>query len=50
MRAIKVQDSVSNSITGHAAKSEGEEYGSVTLRTKKEAIDKLPRLNIKRIY
>ena len=50
MRALGVADSVSDSITGHAAKSDGGRYGSVPLRTKKEAIDKLPRLNIKRIY
>jgi integrase len=50
MRALGVQDSVSNSLSGHAAKSEGESYGSVTLKTKKDAIDKLPRLNIRKIY
>ncbi len=51
MRVLGVSDSVSDSITGHAAKSEGGRYcGPVPLKAKKEAIDKLPKLNLDRIY
>ncbi|WP_318248987.1 site-specific integrase [Paraglaciecola chathamensis] len=50
MRALGISDSVSDAITGHAAKSEGGRYGSVPLKTKKEAIDRLNRLDVVRIY
>ena len=50
MRALGVADSVSDAITGHMAKNEGARYGSVTLTTKKGAIDKLKRLDVTRIY
>tara|TARA_R110001583_G_scaffold136796_3_gene288538 strand:+ start:150 stop:1823 length:1674 start_codon:yes stop_codon:yes gene_type:complete len=49
MRSLGVADSVSDAITGHAAKTEGERYGTVTLDTKKEAIDRLLCLDIKRL-
>lgn len=50
MRALGVSDSISDAITGHAAKSEGGRYGTVPLVTKKEAMNKLPRLVLQRIY
>jgi len=50
MRALGVADSISDAITGHSAKTEGGRYGSVPLATKKEAIDKLSRLDVIRIY
>jgi len=50
MRALGVADSISDAITGHSAKTEGGRYGSVPLATKKEAIDKLSRLDVVRIY
>lgn len=50
MRTLNVSDSVSDAITGHSAKSEGARYGTVPLETKKEAIDKLPKLSLVRLY
>jgi integrase len=50
MRALGVADSISDAITGHAAKTESGRYGSVPLTTKKEAIDKLSRLDVIRVY
>jgi integrase len=50
MRALAVADSASDAITGHASKTEGGRYGSVPLATKKEAMDKLSRLDVVRIY
>lgn len=50
MRSLSVEDSVSDAITGHAAVNEGGRYGMVTIETKRAAIDKLPRLNLKRIW
>jgi ribosomal protein S3 len=50
MRALGISDSVSDAITGHAAKSEGGRYGTVPLTTKKEAMDKLSHLDVVRIY
>ncbi|WP_032096029.1 MULTISPECIES: site-specific integrase [unclassified Alteromonas] len=50
MRTLNVSDSVSDAITGHSAKSEGARYGTVPLETKKEAIDRLPRLSLVRLY
>ena len=50
MRALGITDSISDAITGHASKTEGGRYGSVPLATKKEAIDKLGRLDVVKIY
>ena len=50
MRSLGIEDSVSDAITGHAAKTEGGRYGSVPLSTKKEAIDKLTRLDVFKVY
>jgi integrase len=50
MRTLGISDSVSDAITGHAAKSEGGRYGTVPLTTKKEAMDKLSHLDVVRIY
>ena len=50
MRGLFIEDSVSDAITGHAATTEGGRYGTVTLEVKKVAIDKLPRLDLQRIW
>jgi integrase len=50
MRTLGVADSVSDAITGHKPNNEGARYGSVTMATKKEAINKLSRLDVTRIY
>ncbi|HCE3561837.1 TPA: site-specific integrase [Vibrio parahaemolyticus] len=50
MRGLEVADTVSDAITGHTPNSVGGSYGTVDLNIKKAAIDKLPRLDIERIY
>lgn len=50
MRSLFIEDSVSDAITGHAATTEGGRYGTVALEVKKVAIDKLPRLDLQRIW
>ncbi len=50
MRTLGIPDTVSDAITGHAGKSEGDRYGVVTLETKKDAVDRLPRLSVNRIF
>lgn len=50
MRSLGVPDSVSDSITGHSAKGVGASYGTVELKTKKEVIDRLPRLGVSRLF
>jgi len=49
MRSVGVADTVSDAISGHSAKTEGERYGTVTLETKQSAIDRLPRLTLTRL-
>ena len=49
-RELSVPDSVSDRITGHTVKNEGARYGSVSLEYRKEVIDRLPSLSLKRIY
>ncbi|WP_462147441.1 site-specific integrase [Pseudoalteromonas gelatinilytica] len=50
MRTLGIPDTVSDAVTGHAGKSEGDRYGVVTLETKKDAVDRLPRLLVNRIF
>ncbi|WP_105200488.1 site-specific integrase [Pseudoalteromonas sp. T1lg10] len=50
MRSLGIPDTVSDAITGHAGKSEGDRYGMVTLQTKQGAVDRLPRLSVNRIF
>jgi integrase len=47
MRSLGVADTVSDAISGHAPKTEGDRYGTVTLSTKKKAIDQMPYLELK---
>lgn len=49
LRSLGVIETVSDSITGHAPSNVGASYGTVELKTKKEAIDLLPRLPLTRI-
>ena len=49
MRSLEIADTVSDAITGHAPKTEGERYGTVTLETKQKSIDRLPRLDLVRL-
>lgn len=49
MRTLEIADTVSDAITGHAPKTEGERYGTVTLETKQKSIDRLPRLDLVRL-
>ncbi|TGN68568.1 integrase [Paracoccus liaowanqingii] len=41
-REVKIQDRVLDSIQGHAPRSAGDNYGDITIKTKAEAIDRLP--------
>ncbi len=50
MRGLGIEDSVIDSITGHAPRTEGDRYGSVELKTKQNAIDSLPRLRIDKLW
>lgn len=49
MRSVGVPDSVSDSVTGHAAKNVGDSYGTTDLQTKKDVMDQLPRLELTRL-
>ncbi|HAS6962853.1 TPA: tyrosine-type recombinase/integrase [Vibrio parahaemolyticus] len=49
LRGLEVLDTVSDSITGHAPSNVGASYGSVELKTKKAAIDRLPCLTLDRL-
>ncbi len=49
LRGLEVLDTVSDSITGHAPSNVGASYGSVELKTKKAALDRLPRLPLIRL-
>ncbi len=49
MRSVEVADTVSDAITGHAPSSVGGDYGDTELAAKKVAVDKLPKLDIKRL-
>ncbi|ETJ88502.1 integrase domain protein [Vibrio parahaemolyticus 970107] len=44
-----IADTVSDAITGHTPAGVGGSYGTVELETKKEAIDRLPRLALSRL-
>ncbi|WP_218770703.1 site-specific integrase, partial [Vibrio parahaemolyticus] len=44
LRRLGIADTVSDAITGHTPAGVGGSYGTVELETKKEAIDRLPRL------
>ena len=41
-RAARINDSVADAIVGHAADTVAKAYGTVTLETMKEAIDRIP--------
>ncbi len=45
-RESGMQDTVSDAITGHAAKTVGQTYGSVSLATKVAAIERMPRFRV----
>lgn len=45
-RESGMQDTVSDAITGHAAKTVGQAYGSVSLATKAAAIESMPRFSV----
>lgn len=49
LRGLGVLDTVSDSITGHAPSNVGASYGTVDLKTKKGALDRLPRLPLNRL-
>lgn len=50
LRALHVGDRINDSITGHTSGSVGDSYGGVPLKTKQEALHKIPRLDLKRIF
>ncbi len=50
LRTLEVSDSVSNSITGHSSGNVGDEYGTVYLDTKQKAINRIPRLTLKKLW
>lgn len=41
-RAARINDSVADAIVGHAADTVAKAYGTVTLQTMKEAIERMP--------
>ncbi|HGS5568275.1 site-specific integrase [Vibrio parahaemolyticus] len=49
LRRLGIADTVSDAITGHTPAGVGGSYGTVELETKKEAIDRLPRLALSRL-
>ncbi|MGR5452105.1 site-specific integrase [Vibrio sp. PNB22_3_1] len=49
IRRLGIADTVSDAITGHTPVGVGGSYGTVELDTKKEAIDRLPRLALSRL-
>ncbi|WP_412499956.1 DUF6538 domain-containing protein [Shewanella chilikensis] len=49
LRSLGVIDSVVDAIEGHAPSTVGASYGTVELGAKKEALDRLPRLDIQRL-
>ena len=46
-RELEISDRVADAIQGHAAKSAADNYGDVTLKTKINAISKLPKYDLK---
>jgi len=48
-RELGVSDTVVDAIQGHAGKTAGDNYGDVTLKTKIDAISKLPNYNLGQI-
>ncbi|EGR3178556.1 site-specific integrase [Vibrio parahaemolyticus] len=50
LRRLGIADTVSDAITGHTPAGVGGSYGTVELETKKEAIDRLPRLALSRLW
>ncbi|HHF2870597.1 TPA: DUF6538 domain-containing protein [Vibrio diabolicus] len=49
LRRLGIADTVSDAITGHTPAGVGGSYGTVELETKKEAIDRLPRLALSKL-
>lgn len=49
LRSLEVADTVSDAITGHTAVGVGGSYGTVELKIKKAAIDRLPRLALTKL-
>jgi integrase len=45
-RELEIQDRVLDAIQGHAARTAGGDYGDVTLKTKVEAISKMPKYDL----
>ncbi|EGQ8065510.1 MULTISPECIES: site-specific integrase [Vibrio harveyi group] len=50
LRRLGIADTVSDAITGHTPAGVGGSYGTVELETKREAIDRLPRLALSRLW
>ncbi|EJP3283566.1 site-specific integrase [Vibrio parahaemolyticus] len=50
LRRLGIADTVSDAITGHTPTGVGGSYGTVELETKREAIDRLPRLALSRLW
>ncbi|RZR06480.1 site-specific integrase [Vibrio vulnificus] len=50
LRRLGIADTVSDAITGHTPAGVGGSYGTVELETKKEVIDRLPRLALSRLW
>ncbi|MBO0167623.1 site-specific integrase [Vibrio parahaemolyticus] len=50
LRRLGITDTVSDAITGHTPAGVGGSYGTVELETKREAIDRLPRLALSRLW
>ncbi len=49
LRTLEIPDTTSDAITGHKADNVGGTYGTVTLDTKKAAIERIPRLKIDKL-